>query len=107
VREVDNRLEKVITRWKDSKVLQTVSIVMIKGLTSITRKTDSKQIKVVVPSNIRIIWEVLIEEISIELWVQDFQYLGIFNFSMLNAFSTWNLSVGYLGVSGGIKTCVL
>jgi len=35
-RKVDKRLGMVITRWKDSKILQTVSTVMIKGLTSIT-----------------------------------------------------------------------
>jgi len=51
-------------------------------------------------------------EISIELWVQDFQilkwyrkaYLGINDFFMLKAFSAWNFSVGYTRVRGGIKT---
>jgi len=28
-------------------------------------------------------------------------YLGIANFSMLQAFSAWNLSVGYEGIRGG------
>jgi len=30
--------------------------------------------------------------------------LRIDDFAMLNAISAWNLSVGYTGVSGGIKT---
>jgi len=43
VRKVEKKLGMVITRWKDhSKVLQTVSTVMIKGLTSITRRTGPK-----------------------------------------------------------------
>jgi len=64
--------------------------------------------------NIRIIWEVLIEEISIELWVQDFQMSPISRNStrrltlelpmfQLNVFSAWDPSVGYTGIRGGIK----
>jgi len=113
-REVDNRLGMVITRWKDSnKVLQTVNTVMIKGLTSITRRTDSKQTKVIVPidknymggvdrgDQHRVMCAGFSNVTNFKKWYKK-AYLGIAKFSMLNAFSA-----GYTGVSGGIKTCVL
>ena len=52
MRKVDKRLGMVITGWKDSKILQTISTVMKKGLTLITRRTGTKQINVVVPNDI-------------------------------------------------------
>eukprot|EP00957_Ditylum_brightwellii_P006084 460634-Ditylum_brightwellii.AAC.1 len=33
--KVDHCLDTIVTRWKDSRVLQTISIVMVKGTTTV------------------------------------------------------------------------
>jgi len=114
VRKVDKRLGMVITRWKDSKVLQNISTVMItKGLISITRRTVPKQIDVVVPNDVekyqnymggvdrgdqhRVMGAGISNVAHFKKWYKK-AYLGIANCCMLNVFSAWNLSVGYAGV---------
>ena len=52
VRLVDRRLGIVITRWKDSQIVQTVSTIMTKGLTLVQRRTGPKVIDVIVPKEI-------------------------------------------------------
>lgn len=119
VRKVDKRLGMVITRWKDSKILQTVSTVMCKGLTEITRRTGPKKIRVAVPNDIekyqnwmggvdrgdqhRVMGAGFSNVAHFKKWYKK-AYLGIADFSMLNAFSAWNLSVNYSGVRGGTKS---
>ena len=52
VRLVDKRLGMVITRWKDSKIVQKVRSKITKGLTLVQRRTGSKVIDVIVPKDI-------------------------------------------------------
>ena len=47
VRLVDRRLGIVITRWKDSQIVQTVSTIMTKGLTLVQRRNGPKVIDVI------------------------------------------------------------
>ena len=42
----------VITRWKESKIVQTVSTIMTKGLISVQRRTGPKVIDAIVSKNI-------------------------------------------------------
>eukprot|EP00957_Ditylum_brightwellii_P023327 1761209-Ditylum_brightwellii.AAC.1 len=42
----------VVTRWKDSRVLQTISTVMVKGTTTIQRWTDQEVKTVEYPNDI-------------------------------------------------------
>ena len=52
VRLVARRLGMVTTRWKDSKILQTVSTIMTKGLTLVQRRTGPKVINVIVRKDV-------------------------------------------------------
>ena len=49
---MDKRLGMVITRWKDSRILQTVSTIMKPGIKTITRGVRSDLIDVRCPSDI-------------------------------------------------------
>ena len=51
-RLVDKRLGMIITRWKDSKTLQTVSTVMCKGAQTIQRRNGATLINVTCPNDI-------------------------------------------------------
>ena len=51
-RLVDKRLGMVITRWRDSKNLQTVSIVMKSGSSNVEQRNGSKIIQVECPNDI-------------------------------------------------------
>lgn len=118
IRLADKRLGMVITRWKDSKVLQTVSTIMTKGLTSVKRRTGSNQIDVIVPKDIqkyqqymggvdrgdqhRVMGAGFSNVAHFKKWYKK-AYLGIADFSMLQAFSAWNLSVDAQGSRGGAK----
>ena len=42
----------VITRWKDSKILQTISTVMKSGVSEVSRRTGATVIKVQCPNDI-------------------------------------------------------
>ena len=52
LRLVDPRLGMVITRWSDSKDLQTVSTVMVKGIGSVFRQVGKDKIEVRCPNDI-------------------------------------------------------
>ena len=52
LRLVDPRLGMVITRWRDSKDLQTVSTVMVKGIGSVFRQVGKDKIEVRCPNDI-------------------------------------------------------
>ena len=52
VRLVDKRLGIVATRWKDSKILQTISTVMISGVGVVSRQVGSNVVKVSCPNDI-------------------------------------------------------
>ena len=52
MRLVDRRLGMVITSWKYSKILQTISTTMTKGLILVQRRTGPKVIDVTVPKDI-------------------------------------------------------
>ena len=52
IRLVDKRLGMVATRWKDSKILQTVSTVMMSGVDEVARRVGSTIIKVSCPNDI-------------------------------------------------------
>ena len=52
IRLVDKRLGMVISRWKDSKILQTVSTVMKKGETTVQRQVGANVVEVKCPNDI-------------------------------------------------------
>ena len=52
LRLVDRRLGMAITRWRDSKDLQTVSTVMVKGIGSVFRQVGKDKIEVRCPNDI-------------------------------------------------------
>ena len=52
VRKVDDRLGMVITRWKDSRVLQIVSTIMKKGIGTVQRRVGKDKIDVRCPNDI-------------------------------------------------------
>ena len=52
IRLVDNRLGMVITRWKDSKILQTVSTIMEKGESIVYRQNGKDRLNVTCPNDI-------------------------------------------------------
>ena len=120
VRLVDPRLGMIITRWKDSKVLQTVSTTMDKGVQTLNRRTGSKVIQVTCPSDIvryqkfmggvdrgdqhRVMGAGFANVSHFKKWYKK-AFLGIADFSMLNAFAAWNLSVEQIqGISRGGST---
>ena len=107
-RLVDKRLGMVITRWKDSKILQTVSTVMIKGCQTIQRRNGAKILDVVCPNDIvmyqkhmggvdrgdqhRLTGAGFANVAHFKKWYKK-AFLGIADFSLLQAFTAWNLSV--------------
>ena len=108
IRKVDKRLGMVITRWKDSKTLQTVSTVMKGGIGEVSRRTGAKIITVPCPNDIimyqknmdgvdrgdqhRVIGAGFANVAHFKKWYKK-AFLGICDFSFLNAFTAWNLSV--------------
>ena len=108
IRLVDPRLGMIITRGKDSKVLQTVSTTMDKGVEILKRRTGNKVIEVTCPSDIvryqkfmvgvdrgdqhRVMGAGFANVSHFKKWYKK-AFLGIADFSMLNVFAAWNLSV--------------
>ena len=52
IRLVDKRLGLVVTRWKDSKILQTVSTTMKSGVEIVTRRVGATVVNVKCPADI-------------------------------------------------------
>ena len=120
VRLVDKRLGMVITRWKDSKVLQTVSTVMEQGVSSVQRRTGASLIQVSCPNDIikyqkymggvdrgdqhRVIGAGFSNVAHFKKWYKKC-FLGIADFSMLQAFAAWNISINECssGSRGGMR----
>ena len=108
IRLVDKRLGMVITRWKDSKILQTVSTIMKPGIKTITRRVGSDLIDVRCPSDIveyqhnmdgvdrgdqhRVMGAGFANVAHFKKWYKKV-FMGIADFSFLQAFAAWNLSV--------------
>ena len=107
----DKRLGMVITRWKDSKKLQTVSTVMKHGTQVIQRRNGANIIDVTCPNDIvlyqqnmggvdrgdqhRMIGAGFSNVAHFKKWYKK-AFLGIADFCLLQAFTAWNLSVDQL-----------
>eukprot|EP00957_Ditylum_brightwellii_P086613 6590120-Ditylum_brightwellii.AAC.1 len=84
----------VVTRWKDSRVLQTISIVMVKGTTTVQQWTGWEVQSVECPYNIHTYQDGMGADTLQEVVQRG--YFGITGFSMLQSFSSWNLSADEL-----------
>ena len=107
----DKRLGMVITRWKDSKKLQTVSTVMKSGTQVVQRRNGANIIDVTCPNDIvlyqqnmggvdrgdqhRMIGAGFSNVAHFKKWYKK-AFLGIADFCLLQAFTAWNLSVDQL-----------
>ena len=107
----DNRLGMIITRWKDSKTLQTVSTVMKSGSQKVQRRNGSNIIEVDCPNDIvlyqqnmggvdcgdqhRIVGAWFSNVAHFKKWYKK-AFFGIADFCLLQAFTAWNLSVDQL-----------
>ena len=107
-RLVDKRLGMVITRWRDSKDLQTVSTVMKSGASNVQRRIGSNIIEVDCPNDIilyqqnmggvdrgdqhRTVGAGFANVSHFKKWYKK-TFLAIADFSLLQAFTAWNLSV--------------
>ena len=108
MRLVDIRLGMVATRWKDSRILQTISTVMKSGIDEVSRRVGSEKIKVPCPNDIiqyqkymggvdkgdqhRVMGAGFANVAHLKKWYKKV-FLGISDFSFLQAFSAWNLSI--------------
>jgi len=107
-RLLDRRLGMVTARWRYSKDLQTVSTVMKKGSSNIKRRIGSNIIEVDCPNDIilyqknmggvdrgdqhRTVGAGFANVSHFKKWYKK-TFLAIADFSLLNAFTAWNLSV--------------
>ena len=107
-RLIDPRLGMIITRWRDSKTLQTVSTVMKHGKSIIQRRVGSKIIDVVCPNDIilyqqgmggvdrgdqhRVVGAGFANVAHFKKWYKK-AFFGIADFCLLQAFTAWNLSI--------------
>ena len=98
----------VITRWKDSRILQTVSTIKKPGVQTIDRQVGAEIIKVKCPSDImeyqkhmggadrgdqhRVMGAGFANVTHFKKWYKKV-FMGIADFSFLQAFAAWNLSV--------------
>ena len=108
VRLVDERIGMVITRWKDSKVLQVVSTIMKKGIGKVERRVGKDKVSVDCPNDIieyqkhmggvdrgdqhRVMGAGFANVAHFKKWYKK-AFLGICDFSFLQAFTAWNLGV--------------
>ena len=104
----DKRLGMIITRWKDSKNLQTVSTVMKHGTQMVKRRNDANLLDVECPNDIvlyqqnmggvdrgdqhRTVGARFSNVAHFKKWYKK-AFLGVADFSLLQAFTAWNLSV--------------
>ena len=107
-RLIDPRLGMIVTRWRDSKTLQTVSTVMKHGKSIIQRRVGSKIIDVVCPNDIilyqqgmggvdrgdqhRVVGAGFANVAHFKKWYKK-AFFGIADFCLLQAFTAWNLSI--------------
>ena len=105
-RLVDKRLGMVITRWKDSKVLQVISTTMKKGIGMVQRRVGRDKIDVRCPNDIiqyqkymggvdrgdqhRVMGAGFANVAHFKKWYKK-AFLGICDFSLLQAFTVWNI----------------
>ena len=115
-RRVDKRIGMVITRWKDSRVLQTVSTIMKKGIGEVSRRRGASKLTVRCPNDIieyqkhmdgvdrgdqhRVVGAGFANVAHFKKWYKK-AFLGICDFSFLQAFTAWNLGVDYKGSRRG------
>ena len=108
IRVVDKRLGMVITRWKDSKILQTISTTKKHGIGEVERQSGQEIIKVKCPNDViqyqkgmggvdrgdqhRTVGAGFANVAHFKKWYKK-AFLGIADFSLLQAFSAWNLAV--------------
>ena len=120
-RLVDNRLGMVITRWKDSRALQVVSTIMAKGIGDVQRRVGRDKVTVRCPNDIiqyqkhmggvdrgdqhRVVGAGFANVAHFKKWYKK-AFLGICDFSLLQAFTAWNLGVNSQDRSrrGGVGT---
>ena len=111
VRLHDKRLGMIITRWKDSKNLQTVSTVMKPGSQKVIRRQGANLIEVTCPNDIvlyqqhmggvdrgdqhRMVGAGFANVAHFKKWYKK-TFFGIADFCLLQAFTAWNLSVDQL-----------
>ena len=104
----DKRLGMAITRWKDSKNLQTVSTVMKHGFSMVSRRNGANILQVPCPNDIilyqqnmggvdrgdqhRVVGAGFANVANFKKWYKK-TFLGIADFCLLQAFTAWNLSV--------------
>ena len=105
-RMVDDRLGMVITRWKDSRVLQVVSTIMKKGVGTVQRRVGREKTDVRCPNDIieyqkhmggvdrgdqhRVVGAGFANVAHFKKWYKK-AFLGICDFSLLQAFTVWNI----------------
>ena len=105
---VDARLGLVVTRWKDSKILQTLSTTMKSGIETVTRRVGANIVNVKCPADIvqyqqnmggvdqgdqhRVMGAGFANVAHFKKWYKK-AFMGIADFCLLNAFSAWNLAV--------------
>ena len=109
-RLVDKRLGMVITRWKDSKMVQTASTIMEKGIGKVERRIGANKIIVPCPYDIirytqgmsgvdrgdqvRLVGAGFANVAHFKKWYKK-AVLGIADFCILQALSCWNLAVDH------------
>ena len=107
-RLVDKQLGMVITWWKDSKVVQTVSTIMEKGIGTVQRQTGPNKITVNCPNDIiryvegmggvdrgdqvRLVGAGFSNVAHFKKWYKK-AALGVADFCLLQGLACWNLSV--------------
>ena len=105
---MDKRLGMVATKWKDSRILQTISTVMKSGADVVARRVGSTVINVSCPNDIieyqkhmggvdkgdqhRTMGAGFANVSHFKKWYKK-AFMGLADFSLLQAFSAWNLSV--------------
>ena len=107
VRKVDSRLGMVMTRWKDSKILQIISTVMQPGIGEVRRRQGATVLRVKCPNDVimyqnnmggvdrgdqhRVVGAGFANVAHFKKWYKKV-FLGIADFSLLQTFTAWNLS---------------
>ena len=98
----------IITRWKESRTLKVVSTVMKRGIGKVTKRTGPNLITVTYPNDIimyqknadgvdrgdqhRVMGADFANVAHFKKWSKK-AILGVFDFSFLQAFISWNLAI--------------
>ena len=107
VRKVGSRLGMVMTRWKDSKILQIISTVMEPGIGEVSRRQGATVHTVKCPNDVilyqkgmggvdrgdqhRVVGAGFANVAHFKKWYKK-AILAIADFSLLQAFTAWNFS---------------